>query len=149
MANEVRIGLDASLNRNTGNYASPTWAEMTNVRDVTLTLEKDEADVTVRGNNGWEAIVATLKRATIEFEMVAKADDTDLTAIKDAFLNNTILDMAVMDTTVTTNGAQGLRAEMQVLSFTRSEPLTEGLTYSVRMKPTLATNAPTWMTVGS
>ena len=57
----VKLGLDAKLFRNTGTFATPTWNEITNVRDVTLNLEAGEADVTTRGNNGWRATVATLK----------------------------------------------------------------------------------------
>jgi len=66
----VRLGLDAKLYRNTGTYDTPTWVEMTNVKDLTLNLESGEADVTTRANNGWRATVATLKDGSIEFEMV-------------------------------------------------------------------------------
>lgn len=148
MAN-VRLGLDAGLYRNSANYASPTWVEINNVRDVTVTLEKDESDVTTRGTGGWRARVATLKDLNVEFEMVAFAADTDLAAVRDAFINGTTLDIAVMDTEINTVGAEGPRAEMEVFSFSRNEPLTEGLTYSVSLRPTLGANAPTWMTVSS
>ena len=66
----VKLGLDAKLFQNTGTYATPTWDEITNVRDLTLNLEAGEADVTTRGNAGWRATVATLKDGSIEFEMV-------------------------------------------------------------------------------
>src|SRR5690606_2046137 len=107
----IKLGLDAKLYRNTGPYATPTWSEVKNVKDVTLSLEAGEADVTTRGNNGWRATVATLKDGSIEFEMVWDSDDTDFTAIRDAFLNKTALDLAVMDGDITTTGTQGLRAE--------------------------------------
>ena len=42
----VKLGLDAKLFHNTGSYATPTWDEITNVRDLTLNLEAGEADVT-------------------------------------------------------------------------------------------------------
>ena len=41
----VKLGLDAKLFQNTGTYATPTWDEITNVRDLTLNLEAGEADV--------------------------------------------------------------------------------------------------------
>ena len=31
----IRLGLNAKLYRNTGSYASPTWNEIGNVKDVT------------------------------------------------------------------------------------------------------------------
>ena len=54
----VKLGLDAKLFHNTGSYATPTWDEITNVRDLTLNLEAGEADVTTRGNAGWRATVS-------------------------------------------------------------------------------------------
>lgn len=141
------LGMNAKLYRNTGSYGSPTWDEVTNVRDVTLNLETGEADVTTRGNNGWRATVATLRDASVEFEMVWDTTDTDFTAIQQAFLNNTTIEFAVMDGNIATSGNQGLRATMMVTSFSRNEALEEALTVSVTIKPTFATNAPSWLTI--
>ncbi len=57
----VKLGLDARLYRNTGTYASVTWNEVKNVKDLTLSLEAGEADVTTRGNGGWRATIATFE----------------------------------------------------------------------------------------
>ena len=43
---------NAKLYYNSGSYASPTWVEICNVKDVTLSLEKDEVDVTTRCSGG-------------------------------------------------------------------------------------------------
>jgi TP901-1 family phage major tail protein len=142
----VKLGLDAKLFRNTGTFATPTWNEITNVRDVTLNLEAGEADVTTRGNNGWRATVATLKDGSIEFEMVWDSADDDFTSIRDAFLNKTAIEMAVMDGAMVTPGSQGLRASFMITSFSRNEPLEEAITVGVTAKPTYSTNPPTWMT---
>ena len=143
----VRLGLDAKLYRNTGTSGSPTWEEMTNVKDLTLNLEASEADVTTRGNAGWRATLAALKDASIEFEMVWDTADAAFTAIKDAFFGSTSVEFAVMDGDITTTGSQGLRAVMSVTNFSRSEPLEEAISVSVTAKPTYATTAPSWMTV--
>lgn len=143
----VKLGLDGKLYRNTGTYATPTWNEIKNVRDVTLNLETAEADVTTRGNNGWRATVATLKDGSVEFEMVWDSADDDFSAIRDAFLNKTAVELAVMDGDITVTGNQGLRASFMVTKFSRNEPLEEAITVSVTVKPTYATNAPTWMTI--
>jgi TP901-1 family phage major tail protein len=142
----VKLGLDAKLFRNTGTYEIPVWGEITNVRDVTLSLEAGEADVTTRGNNGWRATVATLKDGSIEFEMVWDSEDTDFTAIRDAFLNKTAVELAVLDGDVVDPGSQGLRASFMITSFSRNEPLEEAITVSVTAKPTYSTNPPIWMT---
>jgi len=143
----VKLGLDAKMFRNTGTYATPVWNEIKNVRDVTLSLETGEADATTRGNNGWRATVATLKDGSVEFDMVWDAADDDFTALRDAFLNKTALDMAVMDGDIITTGSQGLRASFMITNFSRNEPLEEAITASVTVKPTYSANPPEWMTV--
>ncbi|MCC7085615.1 MAG: hypothetical protein IT427_11490 [Pirellulales bacterium] len=120
-----RLGLEAKLYRNTGTYASPTWVEVTNVKDLTLSLEKGEADVTTRANSGWRATIGTLKDASIEFQMVWDTADANFTAIQEAFFDNTQIEFAVMDGGIAASGSQGLRATFDVLSFTRNEALEE------------------------
>jgi len=141
----VRLGLDAKLYRNTATYATPAWNEVKVVKDVTLNLEAGEADVTTRGNGGWRAIIATLKDASLEFEMVWDTDDDDFTAIRTAFFAKTALEFAVMDGPIATAGSEGLRAMMAITNFSRSEPLEEAIKVSVTAKPTYAENPPEWM----
>ena len=146
----IRLGLNAKLYRNTGSYASPTWNEIGNVKDVTLNLESAEADVTVRANNGWRATVPTLKDASVEFEMVWDTADEDFQAIRDAYLNNTTLEVLALDGPVSgagSTGNQGLRAVCNVTDFSRSEPLEEALSVSVTVKPAYSVNPPTWHVV--
>lgn len=143
----VKLGLDARLYRNTGTFASPTWDEVKNVRDVTLNLETGESDVSTRGNGGWRANIATLKSASLEFEMMWDTADADFTAIRTAFLANGAIEFAVLDGPSSQSGAQGLRATMAIMNFTRSEPLEEAIKVSVTAKPTYAADAPSWMTV--
>ena len=143
------LGMNCKLYRNTGTYASPTWNEVVNVKDLTLNLEKGEADVTTRGNDGWRATEGTLKDGSIEFQMVWDTDDADFTAIQGGYFDGTDIEFAVMDGDITDAGSQGLRATMQITSFSRSEPLEEAVSVSVTAKPTYSDNAPEWMTVES
>jgi len=143
----VKLGLDAKLYRNTATFAAPTWNEIKNVKDVTLNLEAGEADVTTRGNNGWRATVATLKDGSVEFEMVWDSADDDFGSIRDAFLNKTALDLAVMDGDIATAGSQGLRASCMITNFSRNEALEEAITVSVTAKPTYSANPPSWLSV--
>lgn len=143
----VKLGLDAKLYRNTGTFASPSWNEVINVKDLTLNLEAGEADVTTRGNNGWRATVATLKDGSIEFEMVWDTEDLDFAAIRDTFLNRASMEFAVMDGGIMDAGSQGLRATCMVTNFSRNESLEEAITVSVTVKPTYSVNAPVWLVV--
>lgn len=144
----TRLGMDAKLYRNTGTYALPTWVEVSNVKDVTLNLEKGEADVTTRANQGWRATVGTLKDASIEFQMVWDTVDAGFDAIRQAFFNNTPLEFAVMDGDITDPDSEGLRATFDIFNFTRNEALEEAILVDVSIKPTYAANAPEWMTGG-
>jgi len=138
----LRLGLDAKLYRKDG----ATWDLVANVRDVTLSLETGEADVTTRGNDGWRATVGTLKDASIEFEMVWDTEDEDFSAFLSAFMSGTTVELLVMDGDRGTEGNQGLEASCRIISFTRSEPLEEAITVSVTAKPTYAAIPPTWVT---
>ena len=141
------LGMNCKLYRNTTSYASPTWAAIDIVRDLTLGMEKGQADVSTRGNNGWRANASTLKEGSIEFEIVWKPGDASLTALRSAFLNNTPLELLALDGPVGTLGSEGLRATCDIVSFGRNEPLEEGVTVSVVAKPTLSVNPPEWFTV--
>ncbi|MFO0490811.1 MAG: phage tail tube protein, partial [bacterium] len=85
----IKLGREAALKYKTGGQAGAgAWTALGNTRDVTLNLEAGEADVTTRANSGWRATVATLKEASVEFEMVWDTGDAGFTAIKNAFFNN-------------------------------------------------------------
>ena len=146
----IKLGLDAKLYFcAAGIGGTPTWTELTNVKNVTLSLQKGEADVTTRANSGWKATAATLKEGSIEFEMVWDTADAGFTAIKNAWFNNTLVGLAVMDGPVATVGSQGLWADCAIIDFSRDEPLEDALTVKVTAKPTYSVNAPIWKTVAA
>jgi TP901-1 family phage major tail protein len=117
------------------------WAALSTVRDLTLNLEAGEADVTTRGNNGWRATLATLKDASVDLESIWDPADAGLVALRDAYLNNELIGIQVLDE----EDGEGLQADMMVTSFSRSEPLEEGMTVAISMKPTYSETAPTWV----
>lgn len=145
----TKLGLDAAIYYNSGSYGSPSWNELTRVRDVTLNLEKGEADVSTRAGSGWREVVGTLKDASVSFTMLQAPSGTDtvFAAIRDAFLNNTSLEFLILDGDIATSGSQGLRVTMIVLNFTRNENLEEAIGYDATIRPTPADNAPAWYTV--
>ena len=144
----VKLGMDAKLYFcAAGIGGSPVWTLLGNVKNVTLSLQKGEADVTTRANNGWKATAATLKEGSIEFEMVWDPSDAGFTAIKDAYFNNTIIGMAVIDGVITTTGSQGLWADCMITDFSREEPLEDAISVKVTAKPTYSANPPLWKVV--
>ena len=149
----IKLGMEGKLYRNTSvdpdPYANPVWTEVTNVKDLTLNLEKGEADVTTRANDGWRATKGTLKEGSIEFEMMWDTEDAGFTAIQAAWFDGTDIEFAAMDGGIAVAGTEGLRATCSVISFGRNEPLEEGMSVNVTVKPTYATNAPEWMTISA
>jgi len=80
----IKLGMEAKIYYKVGGQGGGgAWTELTNVRDVTLSLETGEADVTTRANSGWRATVATLKDASVEFEMVWDTADAEFTRQKE------------------------------------------------------------------
>ncbi len=138
----IKLGMDARLNYKTGGQGGGgAWTELANIKDVTLSLETGEADVTTRANSGWRAIVATLKEASVEFEMVWDTADAGFTAIKNAFLTNAPIGFQVLDG----DTGSGLQADFMITAFSRNEALEEALTVSVTAKVTYSTTPPSWI----
>ena len=140
------VGYLAKLYRNTGTYDAPTWEEIDLVRDVTVTLSADEVDLTTRASGGFKQAGAGLKELTFEFEARWKGDDTNLAALRDAYLNGTSVELLALDGPVTTPGSQGPRTTCVITKFDRSEPLADAITVSITAKPTPSEHNPEWFT---
>ena len=135
----TRLGKDAKLYY--GAAGATATNELTTARDVTLNLQKGEADATTRGNGGWKATKAALKDASVEFEMLWDDADAGFTALKNAFINDTAIALAILDGA----GGHGLDADFVLINFSRSELLEDMITVSVTAKPTYETRSPAWL----
>lgn len=159
----AKLGLAAKLYRlSTGTRA--TWGtanvdgihegaapasldEVGNVRDLTLNLDKGEADVTTRGNNGWRARLATLKDGGMEFQMVYDETDVDVAAFLGSWLNNTPIALAALSGASDVVGTQGLWADFDVFRFEKGEELENAQMVTVGVRPTYSAVAPEWVEV--
>ncbi len=121
---EVRLGLDATL--------SIDGAEIKNCKDLTVTLEKAEADASTRDNNGWRATVGTLKDASIEFTVLNKDGDTAFALLQGLFMSGDPTDVAISDAGGT------LTLTCEVMNFTINQQLEEVISADVTLKPTQA-----------
>lgn len=137
-----RLGLDAKLYRNTGTYAAPTWAEMSNVVDVKVGMERGSADASTRGTGGWRRKIPTLKEATLEFHMLWKTGDTHLDAIRAAYHAGTTVELLVLSGDVAESDNEGLRATWAVTSFAKSEALEEAQAFDVKLEVGVSDHSP-------
>ena len=138
----IVLGLNAKLMR--GEAGAQGTDEVKNVKDLTLSLESGEADVTTRATDGWRASVATLKEASLEFGILYDTDDEDYNAFATAYFNNTPIALFVSD-----GNGTGLDADWTISSFSIEQPLEEALSVSVTAKPTASTRAPAWVKAGA
>jgi len=144
----AQTGHACKLYRNSATWAAPTWAELDLTRDLTLPMSRAEADVSARDSD-FKLYIASLIDAGVEFQMVYDTENTDFAAVLDAFLNNTTIELAVMDGDISAAGAEGLHADFVVLKCDRSEPLEGGVVADISVKPKRTANAPEWMVVAS
>ena len=142
----IKLGLDCKLFRGTAGTTAAT--EMKNVKNVTLNLEKAEADITTRAASGWRVYAGTLKEASIEFEMLYDTEDADFTAILNAFLEGTALSMFVSD-----GSGNGLDCDVVITNCGQDQQLEEGVNVNVTARPTVTggetSRAPKWTTAAA
>lgn len=128
MAESHVLGMNAKIY--IGDPGGTPSTEMTNVKDVTLTLSTGEADITTRANSGWRATVSTLKECTVEFEMVWLPGDAGFDYIKAAYLANTLIALKILDKA----SGEGPDGDFAVTNFSRNEALEEAIKVSVSCK---------------
>lgn len=142
----TKLGLECKLYRGAAGATANT--EMTNVTNVSLSLEKGEADITTRAADGWKMSAATLKEASIEFEMLYDPQDADFLAIQSAYFGNTALAFFISD-----GSGGGLDCDCVITNFSIDQSLEEAVKVSVTLKPTniggQSGRAPAWKTGGS
>lgn len=111
-----------------------TMTEMDNVTNVNLSMEANEANTTTRANQGWESTSPTLRRATLEFEMMFKPGDVQCQAIRNAYLSNGTLAFAALTGPLDESGNEGPVGNWSITNFSRSEELEEAVKYNVTAK---------------
>jgi len=148
MATERKPGREAKLYRNTTTWDSPTWSEITCVKDVTFNAPDGEIAAPSRASV-FQLTLLSLTDASINLELVHAPSDDNFSALRSAKTGRTSVELAIMDGDIETVGSHGLRANFVVTEFARNEPVEDELTYTVTLKPTPSDNAPEWYTVSS
>lgn len=131
------LGMNGKLYQGAIDDALGSLIEVTKARDVTLNLTAGEADISDRGNSGWEATVSTLRTAGVDFDMTWDTTDARFAAIRVAFLASVGLEFAILDGDKGDSASQGPIATFAVTGFTRNEPLKGVFTVSVSLKLTV------------
>ena len=125
-----RLGIKAKMYFGEAGTSGVPSGELSNVTDVTITLDASEADVTPRDNDGFRATIAGLKECTIEFDMLYLPDDAGFKAIRTAWLESKQIHLAAL----TSEHGEGPVGDFSITGFSRSESLEEAIKYSVTAK---------------
>jgi hypothetical protein len=145
----VVMGKDFRLYYNAGNYSNTNWQAINIVGDVRVPFSVGEADISTRETN-FKLTGLGLTDVSVEFDMLYDPADAGFLRLYNAATARTITEeFALADGNVATNGTRYLRSACIVSRFDRDETLDGAGKVSVALKPTRATNGPTWNVVGA
>jgi predicted secreted protein len=113
------------------NWETPNWVEIPNVSNLALNLSHATADVTTRAHAGWRTQVATLKEATIEFDMLDVVDDPSVALIRQAFFSRQQLHVLCLNGPRDEVGSWGIKSLVEVTRFNRAEQMGQAIVISV------------------
>lgn len=134
-----KLGKDAELYYGVaGSTAGTLLAE---VFDVTLNVDKSEADVTTRASAGWRSTRTALREGSIDFSIKAKTSDAGLAAIRTAFQGDTLLAFKCIDA----SGGSGIDADFSITKYSEKQALEEAVTIDVSIKICTENRTPSWI----
>lgn len=140
MAQTIKRGYACKLYRNTANFGTPTWDEVTALGDVQLNLSWDEFDATMRGD-GVKSSEPTLLGIEVTGRIRSDENSTDYTTLETAAYTKALVDVLVLDGTSTVNGSRGVRAEMKIFNWSEDQALGNILFREFTLRPCVSENA--------
>lgn len=159
----AKLGLAAKLYRLTtgtraswgtadanGFAAAPAPAnldEITNVQDLNWSASDNEANVSTRGNNGFEATLPALTSLELTFNMVYDSADVDFLALMKAKIGKTSIACAAIDGDKAAVDNLGIWADWHVFTVQKAEELQEGQKVDFTLKPALTSVAPQYIKI--
>jgi hypothetical protein len=136
-------GNAGKLYRNSATYATPTFVEVANIRDMSIDDARAEADLSARGDD-ISVFLAGKRTVGVQLEMVYDDTDTGYDALRDAYEGNTVIELWIADGPAATTGSTGPRGWWIVSSLSRAIPFEDGMMATVTLRP--AANAANAMT---
>jgi len=136
-------GLTGKLYYNNGTHGSPTWVEIKLTRDVTLGIEATKADASSR-TQGWKVNLQGLKAGPLEWEIVKDVVDATYQFLRLAFLNATVVDLAVSSGPITGPAIEYFRGDYLIFGFSQKEPLDNTAMIDVKADLAYSANLPNW-----
>lgn len=136
-----RVG--ALLIQADGAGGSAGWDEVVGKRDMTLTVESNEAEVS--GTESFDLFVQGGHALTIEGTIVTDPADDEWAALQTAFETRATLGFWGVDFNGT--GGKGWKFDGVVTRFNQAKNRTDGQMTSVTIRPTPSATAPAYATI--
>jgi hypothetical protein len=125
------LGMDAKIYQGPAGSDLSAMTEMSNVKDVTSTMETGSADISSRATGRWKGKAPAQTECKVEYEMNWLPGDAGFEAVKTAFLTHQPLELCALDGPREVSGSQGVKGRFVITTFNRKEPLAEAITVSV------------------
>jgi len=137
MANTYNMGIDAIIYY--GTAGTTAAGELENVRDVTVSCTRAEADASSRSSS-WKLTMGGLLDVSVSFDLILEIDNTGFDALNAAYMSNTAIALLILDKA----SGEGPDADFVITEFSRNEPMGETISYNVTAKPAATARAPSW-----
>jgi hypothetical protein len=126
---------------------TPTWVELKEAENVTITPNFSESDVTTRGAGGVKQSEPVLLDLTIEFNMPYIRGGTHFLALQAAAFGRSLIGIAAMSGDITADDSEGIWSDMKIFNFPMEEPIDKTADIKVTLKPCYSANPTTWTTI--
>lgn len=149
---EPKTGHQMKLYRNTGTVAVPVWTLVSEIGDVSLSdFTRGLAELKRRANNFTKNLASLIQSITLEFRLHFGLAQTVYESIRDAHLNGTPSEWAIMAGDIAYD-SYGLRCPFLVEQFPWDQPLEDVSGHDVRLAIAYMTSGgsevdPSWYTV--
>lgn len=135
MATMPTVGLDCKAYYNSGTNASPTWVEIVDAIDVSYEYGTTQVEVKSRANIN-SANLSGLINVSATFTLLHTiGTNTIRAALLGIISGRAPKQFAFMDQAIATTGAIGLKAYMNLEGMNANQPLEEGMTWDITLKP--------------
>jgi hypothetical protein len=147
------VGHKMKMYRSTGSVATPAWALVSEVGDVSIPdLSMGLAELKRRASNFTKNLPTLIQSISVEFRLHHGLDSTTFTALRTAFFLGTPSEWAIADQAIATVGTEALRCPFLIEQFPWDQPLEEVNGHDVRLAVAYMLDGvtevdPSWMVV--
>lgn len=128
-----KLGFNKTICRNSGSFGSPAWIPLIGATNIKENREPGGTpDTSDRLTNTYSTL-PTRYKISVDFDALWNKG-AGLTAIRTAFLDQSVIDLAVLDAQPATGG-KGYRGEWTVTKFNFDFPLLGAQTLAVSIRP--------------